>query len=59
MEGEESQLDAYFGKGGTLTTKMDEQRKLDADNYAKLLDAFAKTKDPTYNVTIVGKRLTD
>jgi hypothetical protein len=59
MEGEEAGLDKIFGPNGTLTAKMEEKNKADADNWAKLLDAFAKAKDPTYSVQIVGRRITD
>jgi Skp family chaperone for outer membrane proteins len=59
MQAEESSLDKMFGPSGTLATKLDEQKKAEAENSKKLLEAFNRAGDKTYTVVLAGTRITD
>lgn len=59
MEGEESALDKFFGEGGTLMAKMDEERQQEKENMDALIAAFKRETDKTLTVQFAGTRITD
>lgn len=56
---DETGLDAAFGPSGTLATKLDEQKKADADHTKELIEAFDKATNKVLTVKFEKTRITD